>query len=261
MQPSSAVSSHSTSATLLTNMLGRDTEFAASIRAQASFGEFVRKEIADVRRLGGRIAFITAFRDPIDRAVAATFQSLPYYLPAFSQLYAVGSEFIDLLRRGMLASWRRETDGEIFRDLKSCLWCRCLAEANYYGDEFEANVGCDLRSHPFNHERGYVLFEHGCDTVLALRTFDLQRALPAALSELTGRSDVRVVSTNIGEAKKDLGALYQDFRAEFYVPDELVDTIYAQHTWFSYFYSEAEIETARQRWLPRLALVGKRRRQ
>ena len=235
---------------LAASLLGDGSILTKSIIAEAKLGDAVRNEIADVRRLGGRIAFITAFREPIDRGVAATLHSLPFLLPAFEQLYAAGPGFVELLANGLIASWRKELAGRVYQGTEDGLrlWWRCLDDKEYYSEEFGAIVGFDLRAHPFDHERGYALFEHDIDTVLALRTRDIQCALPRALSELTGRSVANIVSTNIG-ADKNTGPLYRDFRNHFTMPVDLVDAIYARHPWLNYFYSASEIEVARRGWL------------
>ncbi len=228
-------------------LLGAGNELTAALLPQADYADAVRGEIADVRRFGGRVAFITAFREPIDRAVSATFHLLPFFLPAFNQLYAAGPEFVELLMQGLIASWRRELAGKTFHGMEDCLWWRCLDDADYYGAEFGAITGADLRAHPFDHGRGYVLFEHESNSVLAIRTRDMKRALPLALSELTGRGEIELVSVNIGETKES-GALYKDFLQHFSVPADLVEAIFVRHPWLTYFYSPNEIEAARRRW-------------
>jgi hypothetical protein len=220
---------------------GQKNELWASSLRQAADSDAVRQEIADVRRLGGRVALITAFREPIGQALAAMFEVMAFFVPAFAALH--GPHFIQALTCGVIAAWRKQLAG----DTEYNMWSSCVNAAGFYGHEFDA-LSIDLRAHPFDRDSGYVLFEHDNDSVLAIRTPDIGCALPTALSRMTGRSGIALVSANVA-ATKNVGPLYRDFLARFSVPADLIDAIYARNPWLNYFYSPAEIETMRRRWL------------
>jgi hypothetical protein len=120
-------------------VLGNEHEAVKSLNLQADAGDLARTEIDTVRRLGGRVAFLTAVREPVGRAVAELFQLLPMLIPVYPWLLDAGHQFIDLLGAQLLAAWDQELRATVPPSGAELLWCRCLATVNYLDDGFYTN--------------------------------------------------------------------------------------------------------------------------
>ena len=93
--------------------LGEGHPTTKNRKLMAEAGDHVRFEIGAARRLGGKIAFFTAVRDPIGRAVASLFHALPTTIPEYSENYARGgSAFAQMLADGLVAAWQGELEGD-----------------------------------------------------------------------------------------------------------------------------------------------------
>jgi hypothetical protein len=229
-------------------VLGTDHEMVRSLRFQAETGDLARTDIETVRRLGGRVAFLSAVREPIGRAIAHTFQRLPMTIPVYSYLHAAcGSAFVDMLTSGLIATWRRELTEKLSVSVAGLLWPRCLADANYLTDEFRNVSGFDLLLHRFEPGKGYVRAERGGDVAVAFRTSELARALPDALVPITGRRPENITDRNVA-AQKEYARLYDDFLSRLRVPAELAEAIYRRHGYVNHFFGRDEIAALVRRW-------------
>lgn len=226
---------------------GANHSYICSVQKQLDESEALHAEIAAVRRLSGRIAFVTAYREPIDRAISSFFQLLPELIPAYAGLHAVGSKFIELLIDGLVTTWQKEVEGSDDPNTDR-LWARCLQYADYHGEEFYEVTGFELRSYEFDRRLGYLVADEGNDTLLALRASDMSKTLPAALAQLISRAKVDIVSANEG-SEKSYAQIYNEFLAQFRMPENLVNAIYARSPWIAYFYSPAEVSLFKRRWV------------
>jgi hypothetical protein len=236
-----------TLASAAADLLGNEHEEVRSMNYQANVGDRVRGEIDVVRRLGGRVAFLTAVRDPIGRAVAALFQRLPTIIPVYPLLRNLEAPFFELLAAGLVATWSRELGEAIPSSLPGLFWPSCLADVGYFADEFRAVSGVDLLSHSFDCAAGFVSIEQGPDVALVLRTSDLSRSLPTVLQRITGRSVVPVSDQNVA-TEKPYSALYKQFLSRLQVPVDLVRAIYRRHDYLGHFIPESDITAYVERW-------------
>jgi hypothetical protein len=226
--------------------LGAEHDELKSLNLQAEAGDLARAEIAMVRRLGGRVAFLTAVREPIGRAVARMFgvTTTPVYL----HLYASsGPVFAEMLATDQLAAWERELTEALPLSTKYTFWTKCLIDADYMNNEFRAVTGFDLLLHQFDAHQGYAKIEQGNDVAVVFRTSALGRALPSGLAEITGHSPQDLTNRNVA-AETEYAALYRDVVSRMRVPSDLAVAIYRRHAYMTHFFDKIEIDELVRRW-------------
>jgi hypothetical protein len=204
-----------------------------SMLEQADYAQQVRREIAFVRNLGGRIALISGNRDPIDQVISNVFQFIPHLIPEFALLRAAGVELLSALSDYTRLELQRELDA--------------LENRSFFDEELLPVAKMELLREPIDRERGFSLFADANTSVLLFRYKDLHRVLPTALSALTGRGSVPIYSQNTSR-EKGYADLYREFRASFRVPAELCAALYRRYPYLRHFYTEAEIAEFEARW-------------
>jgi hypothetical protein len=188
-------------------------------------------------------------RDPIDRAIAQMFQSIPTTLPYYLQLHEAGPHLVMLLCDVTIMSWRQELEN---LGLPRSPNDRPFGGYAYYADEFFLNefvpiTGIDVLRHPIDRTAGFTLLANGKSSVLLFRFEDIGQGLAAGLSALTGRREITLTNENTS-AEKDYAHLYRDFRSKFKVPSDLCAAIYDRNRYVRHFYSEADIVRFKTRW-------------
>lgn len=129
---------------------------------------------------------VTATRDPVDRAISHTFQTLRDWLPNArvlppDVLTQRARERVDYLLSG-------STD--------------VSDPADWFDQEMEGVFGIDAFAHPYDFERGYQLLTNGPVRALIIRREDFDRALGPALSALMERPIAAPTqNANVGSAK------------------------------------------------------------
>jgi Putative capsular polysaccharide synthesis protein len=205
----------------------------------ATYSEGVRQEIELVRALGGRIAFISGKREPIDRIVSLLFQQIPTFIPAYALLHAAGSGFLTFLKEYAIYRIR----GELELADEGCP----SRTAGFYHDELIPIANIEVLQQSFDRERGFSLMTGTSTSALLYRYEGIGTTLASALSLLTGRTNIRIVNANISVGK-EYAHLYNEFRASFKVPTELCSAIYHRDPDMQHFYSDAEIAAFKARW-------------
>jgi hypothetical protein len=213
-----------------------DTVMISTLR-QAAYGEKTRSEIDLVRHLGGRVAIISAIREPIDQIIASIFHSIPEMMPAFAAFRESGSRLLDLLREFTIHEMRRAAAG-------TPPW---RSPRVFFRDELSPVSGVDVLRHPIDRPSGRVLIANEGVTTLIYRFEDVGSGLASALSAVTGRSTIDIVSANRSDDKA-YAALYREFRAGFRAPHDLCSALYDQDPYVRHFYCDAEISAFKAKW-------------
>jgi hypothetical protein len=117
----------------------------------------------------------------------------------------------------------------------------------WFERELAGVFGIDVFASPFPHERGWNAVESAEARGLLVRQEDFDR-LAAILEGWFGLPEglVQVIDDNRARARPD-GDVYQRIQAEFRVPEEQLEAIYATRA-VRHFYSLAEIERMKARW-------------
>lgn len=123
-------------------------------------------------------------------------------------------------------------------------WSKCVHGLEWFGHRYYC--GLDVYRHPFDHDAGCTRIAHAPLDLLIYRQEDMNR-LESEFADFLDLPDFRLARHNDGEDKR-YSALYRDIVAQFRLPgallDELYDTPFMRH-----FYSDAERERFRARWL------------
>lgn len=227
---------------------GADYPVEESLKIQAETADRVRADIATVRRLGGSVAFLTAVREPIARAVAGLFQSLPLAIPVYLEFYAFsGAGFAQALADRLVAAWDHEIRGAWPPSVSHGLWSRPVLYADFFDDEFRAVTGFDVLLKDFNTLKGYARLDRGADVAVVFRTSELDRTLSTALSEITGHRPKDFINRNVS-AKAKHAPLYHDVVSRIRVPAQLAEAIYRRHAYMTHFFDQNEIDDLVRRW-------------
>ena len=216
-------------------------ELAQSPNYQANYSVRLRHEIEAVRALGGRIAFISGKREPIDQIVSAVFQQIPTLVPGFARFRAAGIGLLSVLKEYVNFQIRKELaflgdpDGGL-----PATW-------EFFKDELAPIAQIDVLRNPIDQEKGFSLTTDGAATVLLYKYERIGPSLASALSLLTGRTELAVVAANLS-AEKKYADLYNEFLQTFRVPADLCSAIYDRDPSMRLFYSDAEIAKFKARW-------------
>jgi Putative capsular polysaccharide synthesis protein len=217
----------------------RASEPSKALLGQMDYADHLRREIALVRALGGRVALISGKRDPVDQIVSGVFQSIPLLVPGFARLRAAG--------RGLLATLAEYAIHKLRRELErgdDSAWPRIRS---FFDEELTPIAGMDALREPIDRKAGFSLMTGSNTSVLLYRYEDIAKMLPSALFALTERRGIRLVTENMS-ADKDYADLYHEFRASFRVPADLCAAIYDSDPYLRRFYLDEEIAAFKARW-------------
>jgi hypothetical protein len=126
------------------------------------------------------------------------------------------------------------------------------APLTWFDSELKTVFGIDVYAVPFNHARGYQIYENDAARVLLIRLEDLRTCAPAAFRDFLGLESFTLAETNVAE-EKDYGRAYRRFVAGVQLPSAYIARMYDSR-YARQFYSEGELDAFRRRWegdLPR----------
>jgi putative capsular polysaccharide synthesis protein len=181
----------------------------------------------------GRFAkYITLVRNPIDVHMSTFFQILHLYTDI------------------KIAEAKYRVDELIEIYLAQLPNAAQVDPISWFEREMKGILDIDVYQHPFSHEQGYLClqFPHADVLILKLETNDELKA--GAIRGFLARPDLQFRRGNIAESK-DYAEAYREFKQRIVLPAEyingILDSKYMQH-----FYTRAEIEASRQRWLSKI---------
>jgi hypothetical protein len=171
---------------------------------------------------------ITLVRDPVARNVSGMFQNAHRWIPDFERRCHKGTITSDEVIQVFFE--RENYHRQVLTWLEK---------------EIKPIYDIDVYATPFPHERGYHVYKSKRARLLLIRLEDLDRATET-IAEFVGIQDFDLQESNIA-ADKYYGELYQEFRRMLYLPSSYLDEMYKSR-FARHFYSDAEIETFRQKW-------------
>src|SRR4029079_3454036 len=222
-------------------------EKARSFFKQIDDANRVRGEIELTRDLGGSIGIVTGVREPIDRSIAAVFQSIPDTLPSYQALHAVGPRFVDLLQEVVIQAWKAGARLDFAPEFDHPFWGSLGSVNAFFKEEFLPLTGIDILRQSIDKDTGFTILSGESMRVLFYRFEDIPSGLARGLSAFLGRSTVQLKNEN-RSGDKAYAELYREFRKTFKVPRELCQTIYNNIPYVRHFYSESEIALFTARW-------------
>ncbi len=188
-------------------------------------GERLYRSIVERRR---KAKFITLVREPIGRNISAFFQNLRRFS---------GAECGD-------ADYTVEELVDIFiRDYQHAV------PLTWFDVEMKQTLQIDVYEYPFSKEKGYLSIKRGNFELLILKLELDDSTKEKAIAEFLGWKNFRLITSNVARDKK-YSETYSDFLRKIKLPKSYVE-IMCNSAYTRHFYSDAEIEQIRSKWLKR----------
>jgi hypothetical protein len=172
---------------------------------------------------------ISMVRLPIRRTVSAFFEHWNTTNPEFQARNAAGTSSVNTLVDEFLNHYFHNT-----------------ADA-WFDAQMRPVFGVDVFDEPFDHARGYQIYQRERAKLLVMRLEDLRRVVAPAMQEFLNIPAFSLRAANISETK-GYGEIYKQFVERARLPREYIEqmhnTRYARH-----FYSEQELDADARFWL------------
>jgi len=189
-----------------------------------------------------RWKLITLTREPIGRNISAFFENLDYVqldtpgeFQISSNYYQIKPTVVSVADTGKLV--------DLFFE------CSTHDSALHFFDrEIKDLTGIDVIGSGFSIEKGYQIYRGKRADLLALRLEDLERCASGSIDEFLGLKDFQLVNSNIA-AEKVYAPLYKAFKSDIVFDADYVNRL-LDSDYMRTFYAEAEIQNARNKWLP-----------
>ncbi len=195
------------------------------VAAHYDHGKAVFRRVIQRNR---RCKVITLVREPIGR-------NMSFFFERFAEL--VGVRFAD-------STHSVDQLIDIFLQHEGV-----LDRSAWFDTEFLPSLGIDVYLHPFPQDSGHTRITSGNCEILLLQVELDDRLKEQCIAEFLDDPDFRLGSANIG-ANKEYALAYQEFKSTIVLPESyihrMLDSRYTRH-----FYSDAQIEVIRHRWLSR----------
>lgn len=118
---------------------------------------------------------------------------------------------------------------------------------DWYKNEFHDALGIDIFQYPFDAETGWSTIEHGSYDVLILKTTLSDKEKAQQISSFLGIERLEIPRTN-RTGEKALHTTYQRFKESIIFPEK-IGLAMLQSQFTQHFFTQAEIDTMRLRWL------------
>lgn len=172
------------------------------------------------------IDIVTMVRDPIARNVSAFFQAYDYFIESQPEGWNMSMDkMLDIY------------DKEIMHEVP----------LGWLDFELKAVTGVDVYSKPFDHEKGYTIFDHDLYKTLVLKIETSDDAKLNGMKEMFGLSDMTIYRGNVG-SDKSYADTYKDFKDSLRLTPEYVNKMY-DSKYMNHFYTPDEVEKFKARWL------------
>jgi hypothetical protein len=175
---------------------------------------------------------ISLVRDPVALRVSTIFQVLEEYIPDWAELER--EEKLSIADLQQLLITRQEFDP--------------IHLSGWFNNQVQPLFGFDVFSSPFDTQAGYKIYRQPFKrfSFMIIRLEDLDRVAPEAFRKFLLLDQFQVINQNIGN-DKPYSELYKKFKSTP-LPAEYLDAAYST-PYARHFYTAAELETFRQRWL------------
>jgi len=199
---------------------------------------------------------VSGIRDPVDRATSLLFFCADFYghrtLPVSFRQGATTA----FLTEYFVDIWRKGLAGQIPATTFEAILCYAFMDyRDWFAKEMLGCLGIDVTSHPFDFNQFNLSLSSDNVCFFAYRFEDLKEdndrwpKVASAASRFAGAPIVTLPKIN---ATKDRRAaeLYQRFREQLIVPDDVLEEIYSAPI-LNHFYTSDELAKFRLRWSER----------
>jgi len=200
-----------------------------------------------------KIRIVSGMRDPIARSISLIVFMADFYGHVSCPLSPRAPMSADYVVSYLQENWRwvlerREPD----QTFEWLLWYLTDAFRTWFGSELRAVFGVDVLGGSFRSSDAAQRMSTSSADVFIYRVEDMVPEAPgyarllAHASEFLGTTLVSFPSINTSTARRSR-ALSEEVRRQFWLPDEMLDTIYGEPV-VQHFYNRAEILAFKQRW-------------
>jgi hypothetical protein len=202
--------------------------------------QYVSKLVKEQLQKGARWQIVTLVRDPVARNLSSFFQHIRIESPVSEKEYKLKS---------------REYDFEVvvkddnLKDVIDIFFERSRHDTplTFFDREFKGILNIDIFESDFATEKGYQILHTDQADVLLIRLEDLNHCATEALKAFLNIDNLELRSANIG-GQKEYANAYHQFKRAIVLPESYLDKMY-NSKYTRHFYTEAEIEKFRTRWL------------
>jgi hypothetical protein len=195
---------------------------------------YCRKLVKQSRKTGHQVKVISLVRDPIAKNISQFFQNIDVVYPEFGYREKLKFMNIEELTDDLIAFFITN-----FVHKDPLVW---------FDVEMKSIFELDVYQTPFDHARGYRIYENDRCKALVVRLEDLGRCIKKAMSEFIGFPNFQMVNENIGSGK-DYADVYKEMKRCINLPDTYLDEMYGSKM-ARYFYTTSEIDAFKKRWRP-----------
>jgi hypothetical protein len=170
---------------------------------------------------------ITPIREPVARNVSAFFQSIEKYYPAYKEYKykeAVLESFLNNYNHKWPDMWFEQELMDVF--------------------EFDPFLV------PFNHKKGYNIYEVKHGKILIIRLEDAERVIAKSVGRLVKKYGMKMARSNMLRVRHNgtrVGKIYQEFMENAQLPEDFLDEVYSMK-YAQHFYSKDEIKKFKEKW-------------
>lgn len=188
-----------------------------------------------------RWKLITLTREPISRNISAFFENLDFVpldsigeFQISSNYYEINPTVVSIANIGNLVElfFERSTHDSAL---------------HFFEREIKNVFGIDVIGQGFPIEKGYEIYQGDQADLLALRLENLNFYASSSVEEFLGLKNFELVNSNIAE-EKVYASLYKAFKSNIVFTADYVDRL-LDSEYMRTFYTEAEIQQARSKWL------------
>lgn len=193
---------------------------------------YCRKLVKEFRKTGRRLKVISLVREPIAKNISQFFQNIDVVYPDFG--------YQEKLKT---MSMKELTDDSIAFFIANFVHKDPLV---WFDVEMKPFFDLDVYQTPFDHERGYQIYENARCKALVVRLENLGQCIRTAMSEFIGLDNFELVNENIGSGKY-YADVYKEMKRCINLPDAYLEEMYTSKM-ARYFYTDSEIDKFKKRW-------------
>jgi hypothetical protein len=201
----------------------------------------IRRFLKPWRLRSHKIEVITAVREPVGLMLSWFFQFHPFYFPDGKRMDAENCKALLTSSRSIDSDRRQAT----------ALMEKFIGD--WFDRELKETVGIDVFGTPFNHEKGYSIYENAHSRVLVYR-FENINSLDTMLGEFFRIAKPQIINQNIGSAKQYAEA-YKEVRDRLCPSADFLKEQYNVR-FVKHFYSPEEQEKLIRQWQTPASMKG-----
>ena len=181
----------------------------------------------------GQWKIVSLVRDPIARNISAFFQTLNLEFPEFDYEKKIGSVKSETLVKELIPLFWEKFNHDF--------------PLTWFDTEMKSVFNVDVFASDFPEASGYKIYTQGKADLLLFKLETLEKCAPRAFNCFLGIKNFELLKANEAQEKKYYN-VYRQFLDNITFPASYIDRMY-KSKYVRHFYSEAEIETFRDKWL------------